>query len=903
MCPTPCPRILVVDDDQTARDTLRRLLEQDGYVVLEAEDGIQALEAYKRLQPDVILLDATMPDMNGFEICSRLQKLPGGDQTPVLMVTASDDKGLIEQAFKAGAADYVTQPPHPTVLRYRLRHLLRARKTAEEIEFFNLPAKNPYPVLRVAQDGTVLYANDASQPLLRAWNCQIGQPVPDPWQQFTAQALTSGIPKGGEITVGKQTLSLKIVPAAGARCVNVYGCDITKGVRATEALQKAGQELEVRVKERTAELAEINRELQAEIAERMRAEEALRESEERYRRVNESIQDIIYALNSEGKLTFISGAFEQLLGLSRDALLGKSIAELRSIADFPPEQVQQILDKYKEARETNWETVEYELAFRVKGKLYFFEFKERIHHDEKGNVIGSSGVMRDITKRVQAEKALQQRNRELALLHRAAQALSSTLDLDQVIVTVLEKVRHLLSVVASSVWLIDPETDELVCQQATGAGYEVVRGWRLSPGEGIAGWVIRHGESLIVADTHADERHFEAIAQQTGLPLRSILSVPLRVKQKTIGALQVVDTAVKRFSQADLALLEPLASAAAVAIEHARLYEETNRLRAFNENIVQSMEEGILLYDATGRITFINPKTAELVGYAPAELMGRHWKDCVAPEHVAAIEKELDKQSHGITSRYETKLLTRQSQRVSVIVSARPLLERERFAGALVVFTDITERKRVEEQIKTALREKEVLLKEVHHRVKNDLQIISSLLDLQSDYVQNKQALKMFEDSQNRVRSMALIHEHLYRSKDLARINFAEYIENLVSYLFRSYSIGTDAITLRIAGDDASLKVDSAISYGLIINELISNALKHAFPRGKRGEIRIILQAGEGRITLRVSDNGIGLPPDLDWHNTESLGLQLVNMLTDQLGGTIELDKSGGTAFTMTFPA
>jgi len=308
-------------------------------------------------------------------------------------------------------------------------------------------------------------------------------------------------------------------------------------------------------------------------------------------------------------------------------------------------------------------------------------------------------LQQELAERKRAEEALRQRNRELELLNRAGQAFGSILDLDQVLVAVLEEVRRLLNVVASSIWLIDSETGELVCWQATGPQMETVRGWRLASGEGIAGWVARHGESIVVPDAQADERHFTGVDERTGLVLRSILSVPMRVKQDVIGVLQVVDTEVGRFKSTDLTLIEPLAAAAAIAIENARLYEETSRLRTFNENIVQSMEEGILLEDASAHITFVNRMTAELLGYAYEELIGQRSTVIAAPEEVPKIERETAKRPFGIASRYETVLLTREGRRVPVIVSAKPLVEEGLFTGVLAVFTDITDRKRQETRL------------------------------------------------------------------------------------------------------------------------------------------------------------------------------------------------------------
>jgi len=200
-------------------------------------------------------------------------------------------------------------------------------------------------------------------------------------------------------------------------------------------------------------------------------------------------------------------------------------------------------------------------------------------------------AQKEITERKQAEETLQQRTRELELLNRAGQTLTSTLDLDQVLVTVMEEVRHLLDAVLCSVWLIDPETDELVCRQATGPQRETLHGWRLAPGKGLVGWVARNGKSLIVPDTWADERHFRGVKQQTGLELRSILSVPLWVKQSVIGVLQVADTGTDRFKPTDLRLVEPLAANAAIAIENARLYEQAQQEITERKRAEEALQE------------------------------------------------------------------------------------------------------------------------------------------------------------------------------------------------------------------------------------------------------------------------------------------------------------------------
>ncbi|MEW5957310.1 MAG: histidine kinase dimerization/phosphoacceptor domain -containing protein, partial [Chloroflexota bacterium] len=216
--------------------------------------------------------------------------------------------------------------------------------------------------------------------------------------------------------------------------------------------------------------------------------------------------------------------------------------------------------------------------------------------------------------------------------------------------------------------------------------------------------------------------------------------------------------------------------------------------------------------------------------------------------------------------------------------------------------TDITERQQAEAQIKASLREKEILLQEIHHRVKNNMQVISSLLSLQANYVDNPYTREIFQQSQNRVRSMALVHEKLYRSQDLNRINFGEYIQDLTAYLFQVHGGHTQDIKLNIETQQVLLNIDKAVPCGLILNELISNALKHAFTNGQSGKIQIELDASANQqVTLTIADNGVGFPLDFDIQHSDSLGLKLVYTLARQLDATIERRNSAGTEFKLSF--
>lgn len=214
---------------------------------------------------------------------------------------------------------------------------------------------------------------------------------------------------------------------------------------------------------------------------------------------------------------------------------------------------------------------------------------------------------------------------------------------------------------------------------------------------------------------------------------------------------------------------------------------------------------------------------------------------------------------------------------------------------------EIAERKKAEEQLKASLEEKEVMLRELHHRVKNNMQIVSSLLRLQSCNVTNKELLSLFNETHNRIRTMALIHEGLYGSKDLARINFADYVERITTHLFSVYNQISKNINLKLEVGEIYFDINTAIPCGLIVNELVTNSLKHAFLEGESGEICIKIEKSQDKYSVLVKDTGSGFPEGMDFHMTKTLGMQLVTDLVKQLNGRIRLDRRSGTKFKISF--
>lgn len=239
---------------------------------------------------------------------------------------------------------------------------------------------------------------------------------------------------------------------------------------------------------------------------------------------------------------------------------------------------------------------------------------------------------------------------------------------------------------------------------------------------------------------------------------------------------------------------------------------------------------------------------------------------------------------------------------VWVEIFMNPIFDTEgRVTEISLVSHDISEKKKTETEIVESLKEKEVLLKEIHHRVKNNLQVISSILNLQSSFINDKQTLDILEESRNRIRTMAIIHENLYQTTNFSSISFTSYLENLCHNLVASYHLYSGKVKLRMEMEKIDLVLDQAIPCGLLVNELITNALKYAFPGGMEGEIYVRLENKQERLRLIIEDNGVGVPGDIDILDSDSLGLQLVSTLVEQLEGEIQVENSGGIKYLVTF--
>ena len=317
----------------------------------------------------------------------------------------------------------------------------------------------------------------------------------------------------------------------------------------------------------------------------------------------------------------------------------------------------------------------------------------------------------------------------------------------------------------------------------------------------------------------------------------------------------------------------------------------------------QGVPVGLYRASPSGEIFEANPALVQLLRFPDLDTLRAFNASAFYIDPAARARQRDLLSASGLVRGYETKVMCYDNSIIWLRDTCRAVSNDR---GELLYYEgmmeDITDQKCAEERLRASLAEKELLLKEIHHRVKNNLQVISSLLSLQSGSVTDKKALELFMESQHRVRSMAMVHERLYQSPDLASIDFAEYVQSLVSHLSRAYGSASGSVAVRLNVQGVSLGVDQAISCGLIINELVSNSLKHAFPQGRQGAIWVTLDRGAGSYVLAVGDDGAGLPADFSFSTAETLGLQLVRTLAEQLDGTIEVDTKRGTVFRITFP-
>ncbi len=417
--------------------------------------------------------------------------------------------------------------------------------------------------------------------------------------------------------------------------------------------------------------------------------------------------------------------------------------------------------------------------------------------------------------------------------------------------------------------------------------------------------LARGGWDLILADY--------ALPRFSGVEALKIFSgtgldIPFIIVSGAIGedlAIEAVKAGASDYLMKDR--LARLAPSIRQALDAARVRRDKQRAdEALRESVrrwsttFDSITDSICLLDVEGRMLQCNN--------AHARFLNRRIENVIGEKCFKLVHGGDDFFDH---CPFKRMLSSRRHEESEILdgdrwfyVAVDSILDAEgRITGAVHIMSDITPRKKAEEAVKASLAEKEILLREIHHRVKNNMQVMISLLNLQAQNSRDPEVVNLLKESQNRIRTMAIVHEKLYRSGDLSHIDFGDYIESLSAHLFQFFAVEPGRVGLRRETEAIPLDINNAIPCGLILNELLSNALKYAFPAGREGLITVgFRRRPDAFLEISVQDNGVGFPADLDFRRTSSLGLQLVNLLAGQLEGTLEMSREGGTEFRVVFP-
>jgi PAS domain S-box-containing protein len=613
----------------------------------------------------------------------------------------------------------------------------------------------------------------------------------------------------------------------------------------------------------------------------------------RYRAIVEDQTEQICRFLPDGTLTFVNGAYCRYFNLKREELLGRSFLSL--VPDEERDIVKAHLSRLDRDNPTG--IIEHRVM-NSSGYIQWQQQTARAIFNKEGRIVEFQSVGRDITEArwmfealkkayIELEEQIEERTVELCSANaRLKDEIEQRSRAEEQLRESEKRYHDLVNFLPQPVFEIDEKGFLAFANRAAfnAFGYTAED---MEKGLNIRGLiapedrerVMQNIGRLFEGEDHSDNEYTALRKDGLRIPVIAYVSRILRA-DRTVG-LRGIAIDVAKSKQAQEALRE-----------------SEKRYR----RIVETAQEGIWLVDSQTRTTYVNQRMADMFGYTIEEMLGRSIHDFMDEESSTQAGINFSRQIQGIKEHRDFLFKRKDGSKLWATLSTRPIFDDDRqFVGALCMVCDISDRKMAEERIIASLKEKEVLLREIHHRVKNNMQIVSSLLSLQSAHMTGKDPSRVFQDCHNRIQSMVLIHETLYRSENLADIDFVEYLRKLVRNLSRSYTDCCGNAGIVVEGNDIFLDINRAIPCGLIVNELVSNAFKYAFQGGPQGEIRVGIESIDNRFRLIVKDNGFGFPETTDWRNTNTLGLQLVTMLVEQLGGTIECNNTNGTEFKICF--
>ena len=386
----------------------------------------------------------------------------------------------------------------------------------------------------------------------------------------------------------------------------------------------------------------------------------------------------------------------------------------------------------------------------------------------------------------------------------------------------------------------------------------------------------------------------------------SVALVPIRLADRILGLIHLADRREGKVPLPLVETMERIADQLGASVSRVMTEEKIHQIERRFRAAFDSTQDCIIVWDKDYNYLYANQTAIDHVGATAAKVIGKNIRDGLGhvPGFMRLWMKRIDhvfKTEQALRVQDECVMQDRWYYTDSILTPIRN--GDDKVTAVCVVYRDITELKRAEKQIARSLEEKETMLREIHHRVKNNMQIISSLLNLQLRYIDEPKSAGILQEVKNRIKVMALIHDKLYKTENLTRVNMKEYIDGMYNEMRQTYMADGNNIKFQNSIGDIPLEPNYAVPCGLIINELVCNSFKHAFPAGANGKIEILFgDGGDSQYELIVRDNGIGFPSNVDFFNSSSMGLNLVRILAEgQLRGKIELNTDGGTEFRITF--
>jgi len=616
----------------------------------------------------------------------------------------------------------------------------------------------------------------------------------------------------------------------------------------------------------------------------------------------ENAPDSFFSLTPEGVITYINPAFEALTGWERGEWIGRPFRDL-FIEDMGDDALRDSL-KFENGGQRR--VIEADIRLND-GSSLSVEISVSAYTRE-GKHEGIVGSIRDNTVRKRSDDAHALQEKRIRSLYEISAAPGMGIDA-QLVETLKTGAGMLCMEVAGVGRISGTICTVLYSYDETG---RVVQGLECDLSKTFC--KITLAKDDVVALDHVGESEYRNEEFYKGFGFESYIGVPLRIDGKVFGTLNFASPYPRKepFTTADKDFIRLMGRWIGTMMERKKAADMLREKEELYRTLVENAHDLIveILYD--GRIMYASSNHKDILGYEPGELLGKNVFELMHPEDRSAIMSAFIKGfGKGAAGRGVYRYMHRDGEWRWFEATGKPFRTSTGEIRAIVDTRDITERKKNEEQIQESLQQKESLLREIHHRVKNNLQVISSLLSLESDYAKDKESLSRFYESQSRISTIALIHEKLYQSRNIDEIKMLDYITDLTRNLLRVYKDLGGNVDVQINAYDISIDIDRAIPCGLIINELFSNCLKHAFrdsaseeiSRKRRNKITVEINSDtDGLLNLSVKDNGVGFPGHLDVRNTYTLGLQLVTTLADQLKGKIEVANDDGAAFTVVFP-